>query len=331
MIGRGVLPHVFLLALAGGLSLWVWTRDKKPATLASDVTVWSGRAADIDRIAFDSKARKVSLEARKDPQGRYFLGKSDALQAPPPSPHGGPAGPSTVVFVSVAQANKLAEALAPLKGVREIGRIGDDRSAEFGMKEPEGTLSMVSAGKERKLTIGAHTSGGADRYVRDEGSGVVYVVKGDVTRDLESGDATLSERDLHDFKDTDIEAVHVVARGRTRDVLRRGPESKRIWADRSDLEKADETATNWMAKIDRLRPTEYLAPQPDAPEIVVRIEYKVKGASGAFFEMAKVAGGAAASPPKPDYIVRSERTRLWAKAYGPVGEQVEQDLGSILK
>jgi hypothetical protein len=338
VISRGLVTHVVLLLVAAGASVFVWTRDKKPVVAAGDVTVWSASPDDVSHVEFESKGKRVTLDARKDPLGRWFVGTSvsPAVQlvdagAPPP--------PRTASFVSVSQAAKLAEALAPLRAVREVGKIGDDRAPEFGMKEPEGTLSVTIAGKEHKLAIGAHTPGGGDRYVREEASGVVYVVKADVTRDLESGDAALTEREPHEFKDPDVESIRVMARGKSREVLRRGPSSKRIWADPSDPDKADETVSNWIAKVDRLRPADYPASQPNAPEVVVRIEYKVRGAQGAFLEIAKVPAAApaaaASSPSAPtpawDFLVRSERTRQWAKVATQLGEQVEQDLASVLK
>jgi hypothetical protein len=337
-MGRGILAHVVLLVVAATASVLVWTRDKKPVVPAGDVTVWNARAADVERIAFDSKGRKVTLDARSDAQGRWFLGTSESPGAQPASPDAGaPAPPRVVTFVSVGQAAKAAEALGPLKALREVGKVGDDRSAEFGLKEPEGSLVVTFAGKARTLTIGGRTPGGGDRYVRDDGSGTVYVVKGDATRDLESGEGTLTERETHSFKDPDVESIRILARGKARDLLRRGPDSKRIWTDPSDPDKADETVSNWVAKVDRLRPTEYLGKQPGAPELVVRIEYQVKGVRGAFLEVAKVPGAASAGATapgapaeKPDFIVRTEHTRQWAKVYAPVGEQVEQDLTSIV-
>jgi hypothetical protein len=330
-MARGILTHIALLVLALGASILVWTRDKKPAVVAGEVPIWNVRATDVERVALESKMKNVSLEAHKDGQGRFFLGTMETPGGHVPTPS------KPLSFVSVTAGNNIAEMLAPLRGSREIGRIGDDRLAEFGLKDPDGTLSVTIAGKERKITLGAHTPGGGDRYIRDEGSNTVYVVKNDVTRDLESGEAALSEREPHELKDADIESVRILARGKSRVVLRRGPESKRIWADPSDPEKQDETVSNWIAKVDRLKPTEYFATEPEAPELVVRLEYKAKGLEGAFLELAKMPGAAPASatptptPPKPDFILRTERTRHWAKVYGPVGEQVEQDLGSVLK
>lgn len=338
MIARAIAPHLVLLGIAAGASVSVWTRDKKPVVSAGEVTVWNGRASDVQRIVFESKSKKVSLEARKDAQGRWFYGVSET-QSPAKADAGPPPPPKVATFVSVTQGTRIAEALAPLKALREVGKIGDDRAAEFGMKEPDGSLSVTLDGKERKLVIGGHTPGGGDRYVRDESANLVYVIKGEVPRDLESGDSTLSEREPHGFKDIDLESVRILARGKTRDVLRRGPESKRIWADPSDPTKADETVSNWIAKVDRLRPIEYLDAPPATPEPVVRIEYKVKGVQGAFLEIAKVPLTAPPPPaptpttptPKSDFIVRTERTRQWAKVYGPVAEQVEQDLASIVR
>jgi hypothetical protein len=337
MMPRGIVVHLGLLVVAAVATVLVWTREKETVVSPGEVTVWNGRAADIERVAYSSKARKVSMEAKKDANGVWFTGTSETIPAAG-ADAGAQAPPKVVSFVSVTQGNKLAELLAPLRGMREIGRIGPDRAAEFGLKEPDGTLSARIAGTEHALTLGGHTPGGGDRYVRDEASSIVYVVKGEVTRDLEGGEASLAERELHDFKDPDLESIRITSHGKSREVLRRGPESKRIWADPSDPEKQDETVANWITKVDRLRPGDYPSPEPTAPEVVLRIDYKVKGLQLAYLEMAKVPGtsapvtpATAPASPKPDFLIRSERTRQWAKVAGPGGEQVDQDVTSVLK
>ncbi len=310
---KGVRVHVVLLVLAAALAVFVWTRDKKPATFAGNVTVWNGRASDVERIAFEAKGKTTTLESKKDAQGRWFAGKIDGA-------------PKPVELVSVAAGERIAEALAPLKAVREIGRVEGERAADFGMNEPDGKLRVRVAGAEHELTVGAKTPGGGDRYVKDDASGIVYVVRGDAVRDLEAGEGTLAEHDLHAFKDADVESVRITARGKSREALRRGPESKRIWADPSDPDRLDETLANWLAKIDRLRPTEYVTPQPASPEIELRLDYQVKGAKGAYLEVARVP-----ADPKPEWLVRTERTREWAKVTAQVAEQVDQDLPSIVR
>ena len=340
MIGRAIGSHVTLLVVAAAAAVFVWTRDKQAAVSAGEVTVWNGRPADVERLSFDSKARKLSLEARKDGQGTWWLGTSETM--PAAAPDAGPPAPAKVTrFVSVGAAEKVVAGLAPLKALREVGRIDENRSAEFGLKEPAGTLTVVVGGKARTLTLGdamAAQMGGGARYLRDDASATVYAVRPEVTRDLEYGETSLIDRETHGFKDADVEGVRISAHGKSRDILRRGPESKRIWADPADPEKGDETVSNWLAKVDRLKPTEYPDPQPTAPEPIARIDYSVKGTKGAFLEIAKVPSpppvvSVTPAPPAPksDYLVRSERTRLWAKVYAPVGEQVEQDLGSVVR
>ena len=325
MIGRGIGVHFALLGAAVAASVFVWTRDKTPAVNAGDVTIWSARAADVERVSYEAKGRKISLEARKDAQGRWYFGSAESA-----APAGG-APPTKTSFVSVAQGEKLAEALAPLKGLREIGRVDDGRTTEFGLRQPEGSLVVLLAGKERRLDLGGQAPGGGSRYVRDTGSGTVYAVKGDVLHDLEAGEFSLYEHELHGWKDADLKSVRVTAQGKTKDVLRSGPDAKRIWADPASPDKPDETAANWLAKVDRLKPNEYVTPQPSAPPVIARLDYLVRGAEGAYLEIAKIpapplpaplADSAAASAPKPEYLVRTERTRLWAKVHAQLGEQV---------
>lgn len=328
--------HLTLLAVAAGLAGFLYTRDKEPKSLiAADVPVWSGRAADVERIRYETKTRKVHLESKKDAAGRYFVGtiEKDMSRLPGASDAGAdaaapPAQTTLSALVSVGAGNKLAEQLAPLKAFRDVGKVEGARAAEFGLAEPEGTLTVVIHGAEKKLVVGGPTPGGSDRYVRDPASGEVYVIKGDVVRDLEAADARLVERELHEWKETEVSAAKVTAGGKTRDLARGGTEGKRFWADGAAVDKNDETLGNWMSKLERLRPNEYPAAAPTGTQDVVRIDYR--GSSGAlgWVELVKTtpAGGG-----KADYFVRSERTRSFARVTATLAEQVEQDLAAIVK
>ena len=326
MMGRQLWVHVGLLIVAGVAAVYVWTRDTKAtAATAGEVSVWSGRSDEVRRITFESSTRKISLESRVDAHGRWFSGSSQWGTST--AGDGGASAPKATPFVSVTAAQKIADALGPFKALRQLGRIDGERASEFGLKEPSSTIIANVGAKEHRLAVGAPTPNGADRYVRDESSGNVYAAKGDFVRDLEAGEASLLERDLHDFLDPDIVSLRVVAGGKTREVLRRGPATKRIWADPASPDKADETISNWLTKVDRLKPTEYVSDPPTPPERVLRIEYNVKGGDGLFLELAKAPGEGGHN----EYFIRSERTRLWTKAYAPWAEQVEQDLASVLK
>jgi hypothetical protein len=272
------------------------------------------------------------LDAKSDKLGRYFVGveEKDAPKAASPGPDAGAgAAPSgertTVTFISVTGAQKLSDALAPLRAIRALGKIGDDRAAEFGLAEPEGTLGVQIGGTEHKLVIGGQAPGGGDRYVRDPDTGEGYAVKGDVFHDVEAADTRLLERELHAWKDTEVRKVHIAAGNKARDLIRGGTESKRFWSDAATPDQNDETAGNWMSKVDRLRPVEYLANDPAGHELVARIEYT--GSQPGYLELHK----APSATGKPDYFIVTEHIRRFAKVAQSAGDQVEQDVGSIVR
>jgi hypothetical protein len=342
---RSFFVHLGLVVVAALFAVLVWTRDEKASALAvADVTVWTGRAEDVERIAFEGKSKTVVLEAKTDKEGRYFVGTTERKTTPPAEkpkdPHqdpgdeaqedAPPAEPTikTTTFVSVAAGNKLAEAIAPLKALRSIGRIADDRAAEFGLAEPEGTLTVKMRGAERKLVLGGATPGGADRYARDEATGEVYAIKGDIYRDLDTAESRLLERDLHEWKDVDLAKARVIAGDKRREIVRSGDEGKKFWADPASPEQIDETVGNWMSKLDRLRPTEYVAAAPEQKEVVARVEYTGRSGDSGFVELVK---GPPGTSGKPDYFLVTERTRLYGKVPAGVAEQVEQDVGAVVK
>jgi hypothetical protein len=321
------------MASAGAAKMWL--REDQPKALAqTEATVWQGRPADVERVVFDGKTKKVSLETKKDDVGSYYVGALERSATPPPAGSAGtppPAPPAKgkTEFVAVGAAQKIVDAMAPLKALRALGKIPEDRASEFGLAEPEGTLVVMLKGAERKLVIGGTTPGGGDRYVKDPASGETYVIDGDAVRDLDSAETRLVERDLHEWKEAEITAAKVKTSDKSRQIVRGGPEGKRFWADPGAADQKDETVANWMSKIDRLRPTDYVMTTPSDKQDIVRIDYVAGTRELGFVEVARIP---AADPSgKPEYLVRTERTRLYAKVPATTAEQVEQDLASVLK
>lgn len=335
-LGAGLAVHALLLGLAVASAGYVWTREEPPKALAqAEVTVWQGKPADITRVVYETKTKKAVLEPKSDAGGRYYVGSLDK-ETPPPTPGsdaGAPPPPSTptrttTMFVSVAAAEKLAAELAPLRAMRAVGKIDPGREAEFGFDKPEGTLLLETSAGPHKLVVGGTTPGGADRYVREEASGEVFVLKGETLRSLESADSRLIERDLHPWKDNELTAAKVVLGDKTREIARpEGEDGKRFWADPANPGQADETLSNWLSKLDRLRPNEYVEKLPDGSTTVVRVEYRGGQKSLGFLEISKAVGAEG----KAEYYVLSEHIRRPAKVPATLAEQVEQDLGSVVR
>ncbi len=344
---KSLALHLTLLGLAAALAVMVWTKEDAPrAAKRAEVQVWSGSPDKISSIEFESEDKKVRIEPKKDSQGAWYVGHVDKTitARTSPSPHDSPdggaaadAGPGLAtkhessVFVGVEQAKKLAESLAPMMALRAIGKVEDARIDEFGLDKPAGTLRVTVDGKQHVLTIGGTTPGGADRYARLE-SGDVYAIPGSIAQNLMFADSRLVERELHGFEPDEVARVKVRRGDQTRELVRM-EDKKDGWADAASPGTLNETVGNWMTKLGRLRITEYVekpSPEPAADSAVVSVEYLAKGGRK-LGQIELYKGPPAPNSGKPTYLVRSEQTRWFAQVIPSTAEQVEQDLGSVLK
>jgi hypothetical protein len=343
---KSLWVHTGVLGLASALGLWVSSTDEKEntdPTLADRVEVWAGSPDSIEAIRFEAPQRTVVLEPKKDGQGRYYVGKidkeegarreeaSDSPHGRPPAPVAAPLTPgkrTTLRFIGVKAADDLAKQLAPLMALRKIGPIDPKRAEEFGLDKPDGTLKVKIRGTEHALVIGGTTPGGQERYAKEVATGFVYAVSGELAQSMLGAESKLLERDLHGFQDLDPTRVRVAARGKSREIHAM-PEKKGGYADPATPTKLDETAGNWMTKLERLHVQEYVE-MPNPPlgpaQVVVRVEYFEGSKPLGFLELYKVPGEKSS-----DYLVKTERTRWAAKVLTSAAEQVDQDVGSLLK
>jgi len=361
MLRRGLILHTGLFVVACLLGLRAWTAEDEPNKKTVAAELWSGRVGELSRIEYRTDKKVVVLEPKEDEAGRYFIGRVETLAekpkpaatgadagapaaAKPNDPHGadphghGAHSPPTPEssepkrFISLTKGNELAESLATLKASRVLGKISPERIADFGFdKTDQGELKVVVAGKEHSLQLGEKTPGGSDRYVRDTGTGEAYVIAGTIANDLTSADNRLIEREFHDFGEDKVAKVVVKTATGSREVVRHAVE-KDFWARPESPDTKDETVSNWMTKVDRLRVTTYvepLDPEPKPEDQVVVVEYfNDRGRKLGYLEL--VRRPAKDAKEKPDYVARSERTRWHATVLKSTAEQIEQDLASVL-
>ena len=330
--------HTGVLGLAAVLGLFVSTREEteNPEATSERYEVWAGSPETLERIVFEAPKRTVVLEPKRDGEGRFYVTKVDKVEGGQPNPHAVDAGPSastpekrtSLRFIGVKAAEALAKQVAPLVAIRRIGPVEPKRNEEFGLDKPEGKLKVKIRGVEHELVIGGTTPGGQERYARETKTGAVYAVPADLAGDMLGAESRLLERDLHGFEEGDVTRVRVSKREKSREIVAMA-EKKDSWADPATPTKLDETAGNWMSKLDRLKVQEYVE-TPAAPlrreDAVVRVEYFAGGKPLGFVELYKVPGEKGS-----DYLVKSERTRWAAKVLTSAAEQVDQDLGSVLK
>ncbi len=337
MKGLAIHAGVFVIAAASAFSIWSRDESAQSAKEEQSFEVWAGAPESLTRLTFEAKNRKVTLERKEDALGGYYVGvveKEDAPRADPHSPEPDQAAASkapgkktTVRFVSVKAGKELAEKVAPLKAVRKIGKIESNRAAEFGFDDPQGTLKLKLSGKDHTLVIGGATPGSREHYAKEQETGLVYAIPSDITQMMLAAESRMVERELHGFANEDVARVKITRGGKTRELVAM-EDKKDAWADVSTPDKLDETARNWMTKVGRLRVMDYVekpetAPKPE--DLVVRLDYFDKKKSLGFLELYRVPGE------KKSYLARSEYGRWYVTVLASAGEQVDQDVGSLLK
>ncbi|MEB2313637.1 MAG: DUF4340 domain-containing protein [Sorangiineae bacterium] len=355
---RGLILHAGLLAVAAGLAARVWTRSDE-ATLAArtEVTVWSGSPSAVTSVSFEGERRKVRLEAREDKVGRYYVVDVDrTVETPrtaPPADGGVEAGaPAPALetrhelqrFISVEGGDKLTRSLAPFRALRALGKVPEGQAAEFGFDKPAGTIRVDVGGARHTLVLGGTTPGGGDRYARVAETGEVYAIPGDVSRDLEYAESRLFERELHAWKPDDAKNVRIT-RGQSVRELVRVAGKRDAWADAASPSRQDETAGNWVTKLERLRASAYdekPSPAPGPEHLVFRAAFSAGSRPLGYLELYKLpgepgkgepTGEAVESPTKPParYLVKTEGSRFYVEVLRSSAEQLEQDAASVLK
>jgi len=235
-------------------------------------------------------------------------------------------------FVAVKDVVKLTERVAPLLALRSLGKVEPARYAEFGFDATEPARIKLQLGSAtRELIVGGKTPGGQDVYVRTVDDDQTYVVDGNIARDLETAESRLMERALHGWDGDEAIKVKINLGEQTRE-LGRSPEKKSFWSDPKTLEEKDETATNWMTKLDRLRVVEYVEKVEPPPEPVLSVEYySEKGKLLGRLELASKAPEPGKPDAKPEYLVRTEHTRWWGQVVQSTGEQLVQDATGVVQ
>lgn len=335
---KSLVTHVALLALASAAAFSIWTRDEKAEPERPDaVEIWGGSPEAVESVLFDAKGRNVKISPKRDAVGSWYVVTTDKEVTPPapkPVPDAGappPAPPSkheVTTFLSMKAGEELMKKLATLKALRSLGKSEPGKLADYGLDKPEGTLKLRIGGKEQVLSVGAQTPGGSERYAKYAATGEIFAVEGDLIQTLTFADSRLPERELHSFQTDDVKRIRISKGPKAREVVRVA-EKKEAWADAATPTKPDETAINWLTKLERLRALEFIekpAQAVGAEQSVVRVEYFSGSKSIGFLELYKVTGEKG-----PEYLGRSEYSRWYVKLVTSSAEQIEQDLGALLK
>src|SRR5690606_35132098 len=164
-----------------------------------------------------------------------------------------------------------------------------------------------------------------DVFARSADGGV-FIIDGALVRSLRNGDTVLVQRALQGWDRDKAVRVRLTAGNHTREFVRVGAQPD-FWADATRPAAKDETASNWLAKLERLRVSRYPGFDRE-PAALVRAEFLDDADKRlGFIELALTDSGAGDNA---EYLARSETTRDFGVVLRSSGEALAADLDSVL-
>jgi len=363
-MSRAILSYSAVLTASLVASYWAWTREA-PADDDEVVVVVDVAPDELDRIEYRSDDLDLDLVSRSDSRGDYLwvtaTERKKERSAPIDDGHGhgadaadddaedaGDAGdadedaedagekaPEIVVTTKEFKAGKngdeLLALLNPLEAERALDTVPDDKLAELELTEPAASVTLVRKGKEpRTLQLGGEAYGTKDRYLRDVGSGRIYLVDDEFVRPLKYGNTRLPDREL--FGVDIAEMASLVIAGPTGSLeleqRNRDDEENAFWAAVGAEEPAEVAAT-WLEKVLRLKSASYVQAEdvPASTEEAFSLQITDVDGTTVTFEVS--------SGVNPDgdetWYGRSGHTRELVRLHNGPASQAAEDLVTVFE
>jgi hypothetical protein len=244
--------------------------------------------------------------------------------------------------------DELVADFSRLRALRELGSLDDEARLEYGLaKVEEHLLVKFAGGKERKLLVGDRVFGGSERYVLDESTGKGYVLSAEVMRHVDAAETALGLKEYHQFDMAeDLERLAVEVEGTVQVLVRLelenddvenpdAPKTRTTWARAETSHEEDVTMANFVDRVSKLRPIEYL-PDLDRATLTRLARFSYQDDSGkelGFMELFKGKAPeptpAAGAEPEAEYYMVTERTRVLGRVSRLTAERVDNDLAEV--
>jgi hypothetical protein len=257
-MNRSILAYATILVVSLGASWVHYTADTVAAPKEGVVLVDSQKDV-LQSITYKAPDLEVVFEVRKDMVGSY--GWVTVTETKKKKVDGQETSETiTTRFKAGSAGDKLMESWAPLMALRELGKPDDAKIQTFGLTKVDTMISVVSNGKTWNLELGGETYGSKDRYVRDSGSGLVYVLKKDLLGDFKSAKTKLRDATIFSGTKDKLEYVKV---GRGASTVRWTQKNiddaaAAFWEREGTEGTKDTTFSNWLDKLLKVKSTEYV-------------------------------------------------------------------------
>lgn len=285
------------------LALATWLRDTPSGPDMERVLIWEEDSTRVSAVVWETENGRLEIQRRSDPSGQPFYWAVD----------GGP-DPAEEYPVGIA-GRTLVDGLSRLRVLRDLGSGAPPPGASPAGK---GRLELRLGDRSRVLLVGDTTYGGEGRYAREEGVERVLVLPSSLIEPLELGRDALRERQVHRFVPGDVVGARIIARGSTVEAEK----MDQVW-QRAGGDGPDPVVAGLLERADQLAIAGFDLSTPVTSEPLVRVEYF--GEDGRELGFVEVMREGAA------YFLRSETTRVPARAVPSLAERVEQAVEELVR
>ncbi len=229
------------------------------------------------------------------------------------------------------------------------GPMGEPDTATGG-ETPAGVkpsiLTVNCQGEAHRFRVGSQVFGSDDRYLQDEATRVVYLIRGDVVDNLASASSRLMQRRLIDLVPKDVAALDVKVGPQQRTLLHhnRLDPQRAEWVEAKTPETRNEQFGNFVGRFGQLTVLEYLAmgiapgaepgKKGGAAEVATApvpvLSMRFKGAAGEGLgevELVRIDGQLSGGR---TYYARGPATRAWVTVVPTVAQQLEDDARAMV-
>lgn len=311
---RDLGAHLALFAAAVVATLLTWNRDTVREADRDLALAWQHDSADFRSFRYSTPARDLAVERRIDDQGRPYYWGIQADRDRSAGPMEFPVGWSGSTVVS---------RLVALRVLRDLGALSPDQQARFGLSEADARLTVAFTDERRELVLGDSAFGTDDRYAMETATDRGYVISREIMNQLDLGDSALRERLVHNFNTDRVALVRVEAGpGPARTMA---PTESGGWMEPGG-DADDPGFGNFMERVGELAIEGFDSlPPPASLRLFLRIRYLDRdGDELGFVELLRDDLAEAGA-----YYLRSESTRIMARANKVLAERVEQAVGDI--
>ncbi len=230
----------------------------------------------------------------------------------------------------------LLKWLVPLRAVRALGKESRELDKVFEAQKDKTTLTLVCGADKHTFEVGSSTYGTGARYVKNKATNEIFLLPGNVIRDLNSAKYTFMQKRLHGFELKEVDEARVETQAKARMLVHRDRHDRTaaVWVDAAQPDRRNELYGNWFSQVAKLSAKKYLmaGEQPGSDlekqigdvEPLLKIEYSQRGQELGWLEMVRV------NAEEEYYYARTEKTESWVAVTRSVAKLVAQDVAMVV-